>query len=350
MAVHSSSKIAPTTLVTAVLVLATLSTNSNNSNNVHAFTSPSFMKSMLHSKNINVVPKYNTVIDQDTTAKAEAAKDDKETSIEEKAWKIVDAKTKDVTVSVATTTNSTATEMENAEESLSDGYAVIAALNGDGVNEIGTKKVAAPTNNTVVSTSGTKTEVAAPVVEEKVVEEKSMILDETDLVSAIEEEASLLVDEMVDELQEECEVTVEGEPADELCVDESKLSLVKTKLKKVVSRTLGFVRTSGGTGSGADEEKADLFVDENSVDFDGEVPEGELLEQGWEKRGNSSALRRNAEVWKFALKCVFKALKPRKMRKQGASEEEISEAQIEAATFIRNGLLRLGPSFVKLVS
>jgi len=72
------------------------------------------------------------------------------------------------------------------------------------------------------------------------------------------------------------------------------------------------------------------------------------LEQGWEKRGNSSALRRNAEVWKFALKCVFKALKPRKMRKSGASEEEISEAQTEAATFIRNGLLRLGPSFVKL--
>jgi len=45
---------------------------------------------------------------------------------------------------------------------------------------------------------------------------------------------------------------------------------------------------------------------------------------------------------------VFKALKPKKMRKKGASEEEIQEAKTEAATFIRNGLLRLGPSFVKL--
>ena len=66
------------------------------------------------------------------------------------------------------------------------------------------------------------------------------------------------------------------------------------------------------------------------------------------KRGNSSALRRNAEVWNFALKCVFKALKPRSMRKKGASEEEINKAKSEAAIFIRDGLLRLGPTFVKL--
>ena len=68
-----------------------------------------------------------------------------------------------------------------------------------------------------------------------------------------------------------------------------------------------------------------------------------------EERAASSALRRNAEVWKFALKAVFRVLKPRKMRSKGtATEEEIRLAQIEAATFIRDGLLRLGPSFVKL--
>mmetsp|Transcript_17168 Transcript_17168/g.24161 ORF Transcript_17168/g.24161 Transcript_17168/m.24161 type:complete len:595 (+) Transcript_17168:2-1786(+) len=78
------------------------------------------------------------------------------------------------------------------------------------------------------------------------------------------------------------------------------------------------------------------------------VPEGEILEKGWERRGNSSALRRNGEVWKFALKCVFRALKPRKLRKKGASEEEVKAAQVEAATFIRDGLLELGPTFVKL--
>ena len=46
------------------------------------------------------------------------------------------------------------------------------------------------------------------------------------------------------------------------------------------------------------------------------------LEQGWEKRGSSSALRRNSEVWKFALKSVFKVLKPRKLKKKGASEKD----------------------------
>ena len=72
------------------------------------------------------------------------------------------------------------------------------------------------------------------------------------------------------------------------------------------------------------------------------------MERGWEERGNSSALRRNAEVWKFALQSVFRCLKPRKLRKKGATEDEIVDAQIEAATFVRDGLLKLGPSFVKL--
>ena len=36
------------------------------------------------------------------------------------------------------------------------------------------------------------------------------------------------------------------------------------------------------------------------------LPEGGLLEQEWETRENSSALRHNVEVWKFALKCVHK--------------------------------------------
>jgi hypothetical protein len=53
-----------------------------------------------------------------------------------------------------------------------------------------------------------------------------------------------------------------------------------------------------------------------------EIPFGEVLEQGWEKRGSSSALRRNSEVWKFALKSVFKVLKPRKLKKKGASEKD----------------------------
>jgi predicted unusual protein kinase regulating ubiquinone biosynthesis (AarF/ABC1/UbiB family) len=181
----------------------------------------------------------------------------------------------------------------------------------------------------------------AVVKEVETVEDKT-ILDELDLVLAIEEEADALVDEMMDDT---CEIDEEGNPADEICVDESKLALVKSKLKSVVKKTIGLVRT-GGDGNSVDS--TDVFG-EGGIDFDdGVVLEGELLEQGWEQRGNSSAIRRNAEVWKFALSCVFKALKPKKMRKKGASEAEIQAAKSEAAIFIRNGLLKLGPSFVKL--
>lgn len=67
-----------------------------------------------------------------------------------------------------------------------------------------------------------------------------------------------------------------------------------------------------------------------------------------ETRAKSSALARNAEVWKFALQSVFRVLKPRKLKKKGAPDEEIKAAQIRAAEFIRDGLLELGPSFVKL--
>jgi hypothetical protein len=135
---------------------------------------------------------------------------------------------------------------------------------------------------------------------------------------------------------------------DELCADESKFSRAKASLKGIISGTLGLVRGAGGGAAAADED--DVFGDDLLI-VDGDVvPEGEILEQGWERRGDSSAIRRNAEVWKFALKCVFKALKPKKLRKKGAGEDEIEAAKTEAATFIRNGLLTLGPSFVKLVS
>jgi len=94
---------------------------------------------------------------------------------------------------------------------------------------------------------------------------------------------------------------------------------------------------------GIPQEQTDAATDDEEEEID-----GDMLEQGWFERGDASALRRNGEVWKFALKCVFRCLKPRKMKKKGASEEEIKEAQIEAATFIRDGLLTLGPTFVKL--
>lgn len=177
-------------------------------------------------------------------------------------------------------------------------------------------------------------------------EEKEEVDEVESLISAIMSESEKIVDEMVDD---SCEIDEEtGQSLEpEICMDESRLQKVKNGFKGVVSSTLSLVRLGS---SEDDAENVEIFSDEKYVsDNDAPISEGELLEQGWEERGNSSALRRNAEVWKFALKCVFKALKPRKLAKAGkASEEEILEAKKEAAVFIRDGLLRLGPTFVKL--
>lgn len=184
-------------------------------------------------------------------------------------------------------------------------------------------------------------------LEEDIVSLDEKALMEENIIVAIEQEASAIVEQMTEDFDEECVIDKEGLPVDELCADESKLSKAKSKLKSIIRRTIGLVRTTGDDGdisSSSDEIFGDGIV---GVD-DEDVPEGELLERGWEKRGNASALRRNAEVWKFALSCVFKVLAPRKLRKKGASEEEILAAKTAAATYIRNGLLRLGPSFVKL--
>lgn len=156
-----------------------------------------------------------------------------------------------------------------------------------------------------------------------------------ELMANIEIESEKMISEIV---EEECEITDTGEPVDPLCADEDEKAGFRARFKNRIGKTMQLVRgvpNENVVSDGDDLEEEEAF-------------DGDLLEEGWFKRGESSALRRNAEVWKFALKCVFRALKPRSMRKKGASEEEVKQAQIDAATFIRDGLLTLGPTFVKL--
>lgn len=133
-------------------------------------------------------------------------------------------------------------------------------------------------------------------------------------------------------VEEACEIDpVTDGPLNEECLDEKTYLSTYQRLKSLIKGTAKGVSTT----------------EEKGVEVE-EIPFGEILEQGWEKRGGSSALRRNSEVWKFALKSVFKVLKPRKLKKKGASEEEQQAAKTAAAEFIKDGLLKLGPSFVKL--
>jgi predicted unusual protein kinase regulating ubiquinone biosynthesis (AarF/ABC1/UbiB family) len=151
--------------------------------------------------------------------------------------------------------------------------------------------------------------------------------DFQDLLLQVEMEAEMAVQEMVDET---CQVETEtGMPVDDLCVNEVARVGFRKRLKNVIKATLELVRG---------------IEDEDLVD----LSQGEVLERGWEKRATSSALRRNGEVWKVALQCVFQVLKSRKLKVKGASQEEIDAAQVAAAEFIRDSLLKLGPSFIKL--
>jgi len=76
-----------------------------------------------------------------------------------------------------------------------------------------------------------------------------------------------------------------------------------------------------------------------------ELAEADDMEAGWQQRGQGSALKRTLEVWKFLAKCALRVLKAGKTK---GGDEAVSAAKTEAAEFIRDGLFRLGPTFVKL--
>jgi len=157
------------------------------------------------------------------------------------------------------------------------------------------------------------------------------------LMANVEIESEKIVQEM---FEEECEVDEEtAGPVDTLCEDEEEMKGFRARFKNRIGKTIQLV---GGVS------KENVVSTDAADDSTNDEMDGDMLEEGWFKRGESSALRRNGEVWKFALKAVFRCLKPRSMRKKGATEEEIQQAQIDAATFVRDGLLTLGPSFVKL--
>eukprot|EP00316_Scyphosphaera_apsteinii_P011360 CAMPEP_0119313344 /NCGR_PEP_ID=MMETSP1333-20130426/28746_1 /TAXON_ID=418940 /ORGANISM="Scyphosphaera apsteinii, Strain RCC1455" /LENGTH=706 /DNA_ID=CAMNT_0007318155 /DNA_START=140 /DNA_END=2260 /DNA_ORIENTATION=+ len=133
---------------------------------------------------------------------------------------------------------------------------------------------------------------------------------------AIEEEAASLIDDS-------CEV---DKP--EVCADEATYKQAVSKLTSLISKTLRFSRGTASTeelqggGAGAD-----------------------AMEAGWQTRGKGSALNRNIETWSFAAASALQVLKASKAK---GTAEEISAAKTTAAEFIRDGLFRLGPTFVKL--
>lgn len=68
------------------------------------------------------------------------------------------------------------------------------------------------------------------------------------------------------------------------------------------------------------------------------------MESSWNKRGYGSAISRSAEVWVFGAKILFKEIRLRKVE----DAVEKSEKRAAIALQLKEGLLRLGPTFIKL--
>mmetsp|Transcript_32714 Transcript_32714/g.98425 ORF Transcript_32714/g.98425 Transcript_32714/m.98425 type:complete len:704 (+) Transcript_32714:207-2318(+) len=152
--------------------------------------------------------------------------------------------------------------------------------------------------------------VATLEKEEKVAVAVEAAVDDLVVAPAIEAAVAELV-------EEECEVE-EPEPE---CLDEAKLEETRGLLRRLMRSSVS--GAGGKSATAADTAPAD----------------GDALEAGWEARGKSSSIRRNLEVWRALARCAYKVLKARK----GTSEDKTA-----AATYARDKLLTLGPTFVKL--
>jgi len=69
-----------------------------------------------------------------------------------------------------------------------------------------------------------------------------------------------------------------------------------------------------------------------------------VMEGGWKKRAKSLAIVRTAEIWVFAIKFFIRESKLKKIE----DKAELSARRVENANYLKEGLLRLGPTFIKL--
>mmetsp|Transcript_37656 Transcript_37656/g.102224 ORF Transcript_37656/g.102224 Transcript_37656/m.102224 type:complete len:512 (+) Transcript_37656:833-2368(+) len=131
-----------------------------------------------------------------------------------------------------------------------------------------------------------------------------------------------------DLIGEACEI-VDSE--DNLIPEEEQICADETRMRRAVRSLGGLIFRT---------------VDAKQIVEDGDEEKtlGEVLEEGWEKRGSGSSLRRNVEVWRFGAAAALKVVKANKI----LDPEEKKVASTAAAEFIRDSLVRLGPTFVKL--
>lgn len=137
--------------------------------------------------------------------------------------------------------------------------------------------------------------------------------------------------EAIDLVDDACDV---DEP--EICEDDEARKSAIRQLSASIFKAARFAMPGSDVlGDGPAEEGAE------------EGSAGDAMEEGWLAKSQGSSFKRTLEVWGFLAQCGLKIVKARKAKK-GMTEEDVSAAKTAAAEFIRDGLFRLGPTFVKL--
>eukprot|EP01038_Epipyxis_sp_PR26KG_P013975 gene13975-18744_t len=75
-------------------------------------------------------------------------------------------------------------------------------------------------------------------------------------------------------------------------------------------------------------------------------PNDANIESGWYKRGYGGSFSRTIEVWSFAFKFIFKYVGTLKLKKKDITK--YNQEQSKLAVILRDKLLELGPTFIKL--
>merc|ERR1719183_15189 len=91
--------------------------------------------------------------------------------------------------------------------------------------------------------------------------------------------------------------------------------------------------------------KLNPFGGQSTASSDTEdAKQGVFMEGGWAKRGKGSSIVRTFELYSFGIKIILRELKLRKVE----DKAQKSEARKLIAKDLRQGLLELGPTFIKL--
>jgi len=84
--------------------------------------------------------------------------------------------------------------------------------------------------------------------------------------------------------------------------------------------------------------------DAEATSEDAEAALAAQMEKGWEMRGFGNKYSRTVEIWAFVLKSIIKELRLKKIK----DKEEVSQKRKELGDELCTGLLKLGPTFIKL--